>query len=308
MSEDRKLRVLVVGDIMIDRYVFVSSERNAAEAPIPVFDELKEEKRLGGAANTAHNLKVIGGDEIEVDLAGIVDSVDRTLIQRLGIGTEFCTGYETMMKTRYVSSIDQKYLFRADNMKKFPSYSIAQFKKNVNYLFFDMTNPTNDSPEMYDAIIFSDYDKGTIDSDTVNMFKNNSRLFVIDSKKVDLSIYEGMNVLKINEGEYSIQVSRGPYTNVEKLFDFVIVTHGSKGSELRQCEKVKSNDTRYMIHSETFPVDPVAIGDVTGCGDTHTAALTFSLLKNGDIRNAVKFANACARSVVQKFGTSVVEK
>lgn len=296
MDDQPKKSVIVVGDIMVDRYTHVVSERHAPEAPIPVWDESSHDVRLGGAANVAHNLKALGGDDLDVHLAGIVATNDRDMIKRLGIFTYLCTGHETMVKHRYVRTGSDEILFRADNMKVFSKHSTDGFKLALRHFL----------EHNYHAVVFSDYDKGTIDQEVVDLFRNQSNFFVVDSKKEDLSIYSGMNVLKINEHEYSTQVSNGPYTVVESLFDHVVVTHGSKDSELKQYDRVKSHGGRYHVNSEKFPVDPVPAKDVTGCGDTHTAAMAFSLLKNGDVRNAVRFANACAREVVQKFGTSVV--
>lgn len=314
MSEIIPKKVLVVGDVMLDRYTYVTSERQAPEAPIPVWDVQREEYRLGGAANTAHNLKALAGDEMEVYLAGIIGHDDRKRISKLGIDTVLCAGTETMVKHRFVR--EQEYLFRADSFKKFSETSKQTFAKSLDHFL---------RGHMFDAIVISDYDKGTIDQDVVNRLGevrnwNKGCPIVVDSKRVDLSLFQGSTILKLNEHEYAIQVARGPYRNVEHLFDYVVVTKGSKGAELReQARSVTvqekgerrtiwgSSDT-YIVNTEDFPVISVPAKDVTGCGDTHTAAMTFSMLKNNDVRSAVRFANACARSVVQKFGTSVAEK
>lgn len=296
--------VLVVGDVMIDKYTYVMSDRQAPEAPIPVWDEVSSEKRLGGAANVAHNLKCLGKDEIEVALAGIVSTEDKKMILKAGISTYLCTSNDakSMVKHRIVKQDEQKIITRIDNKKRFSDADIEAFKSNLKQ-FLPGAFPAGD----FDVIVISDYDKGTINEDVIEILKNYSNVFIVDSKRTDLSMFRGMQVLKINEHEYANQVSHGPYTNVESLFDYVVVTKGAKGSTLLQNEVTKSTNNRYVVHSEDFPVEPVKAKDVTGCGDTHTAAMTFSLLKNGDVRFAVKFANACARNVVQKFGTSTCE-
>lgn len=313
--EDKK-RILVVGDIMVDRYTYVFSERVAPEAPIPVWDKVEHENRLGGAANVAHNLVALGGDEVEVYLAGIADAPAKRMFSRLGIDTVLCSGAETMYKDRFVDKQTMSYLFRCDNMRKFSAEGKSSFRKCMDILSRGL---------LFDAVIFSDYDKGTIDNEIVQLaaqqsMLTNQALVVVDSKRIDLSIFKGSHVLKVNESEYSTQVSHGPYRCVEELFRAVVVTKGSKGAELRQAVKsvvdnrtnvpvvIDSNENTYIVNSEEFPTIAVNARDVTGCGDTHTAALTFSLLKNDDIRLAVKFANECARNVVQKFGTSVVSR
>jgi len=291
-----KMKILVVGDIMIDRYEYVSTNRNAPEAAIPVWDHISHENRLGGAANVAHNLKALGGDEVDVFLAGIVEVEAKKMISKIGIDTILCAGFDTMYKNRYVDKSTMKIVFRSDNIKEFRRQSLETFELSLRHFL---------EGHQFDAVIFSDYNKGTISKFVVDIVSPCTKTRIVDSKRLDLSMYKGSQLLKINEHEYAAQVARGPYTNVESLFEFVVVTHGSKGAELRQQEIVKSGTERYMVHSENFPVESVKVNDVTGCGDTHTAAMTFSLLKNNDMRLAVRFANACSRNVVQKFGTSV---
>lgn len=294
-----KKSILVIGDIMVDRYTYVQTQRNAPEAKIPVWDTVTEEDRPGGAANVALNLLALGSDEVEVFLAGIADKKDVQMLSRRGINTYLCHGYETMVKHRFVNKDTSEYLFRSDNFQKFSQQSVELFEKALDHFI---------PGHKFDAVVFSDYDKGTLTKDMyVQVALGRTDLVVVDSKRVDLSMYAGSQVLKVNEEEYSRQVSKGPYTSVESLFDYVVVTKGKNGSELRQQERSKSNDKMYVNHVEQFPVISVNAKDVTGCGDTHTAAMTFALLKSKDIRMAVKFGNACARNVVQKFGTSVVE-
>lgn len=304
-------RVLVVGDIMVDRYTYVRTERFAPEASIPVWDEVSHETRLGGAANVAHNLKALGEDDVDVCLAGICGGF-LSEIEKISIDTRACEVGQTMVKERYVDYNLGKHVFRSDNFKNFFYERTVGLERRIETLL---------ASEKFDAVVYSDYDKGTISPRVVELTKNLSALTVVDSKRIDLTLFKGLSVLKVNEHEYSIQVSKGPYTNVESLFQSVVVTKGSKGAQVRQAveqitdrrrenepEVVQSSNSRYIIDSEDFPTIAVKAIDVTGCGDTHTAAMTFSLLFYDDLRRAVKFANECARNVVQKFGTSVVSR
>ena len=282
---------------MIDEYIHVQTSRSAPEARIPVWDYTHREFRLGGAANVANNLKSMGGDEVDIHLAGLASIHDRRLIAKRGIDVTLCSGDQTMIKTRYVDS-NEKILFRFDNHQKVHELDQLFLYSMLEHFSFDV----------YDAVVVSDYDKGTIDSRIMEVLQKMCiSPTIVDSKRKDLRLFENSTVLKINESEYATQVSSDLYPYIERLFDYVVVTKGASGSELRQCEISKSGNKRYMIHSENFKTEKVQAKDVTGCGDTHTAALCFSLLKNnGDIRMAVRFANACATRVVQKFGTSVV--
>jgi rfaE bifunctional protein kinase chain/domain len=306
VEPEKVFKILVVGDIMLDQYTHVKTERRAEEANIPVWDELKQEYRLGGAANVAHNLKAIGKDEVEVHLAGICGSlVVNHKLKEIGIKNDRVMGQETMLKRRFVDQ-DGKFVMRLDNFRKFELGEVEFFETMMNY-----------SEQKFDAVVFSDYDKGTITPAVVEVFRKLAPLTIVDSKRKDLRIFDGINILKVNEREYSDQVSSKIYTNFTEFFQYVVVTKGDEGSTLIMCDHARTVRAdlspgriigeSYVNHSEDFPVIRVMPKDVTGCGDTHTAAMTFCTLKTRDVRSAVKFANSCAAQVVQKFGTSVVD-
>lgn len=306
MELDKVYKVLVIGDIMLDQYTHVHTNRRAEEANIPVWDELRHEYRLGGAANVAHNLKSIGKDEVEVHLAGICgSSVVTWKLDEAGVKRDRVMGQETMTKRRFVDP-DGKIVTRVDNFRHFEKGEIEFFEMMMDYW-----------EQKFDAVIFSDYNKGTINQKVVDVFKKLAPLTIVDSKREDLRIFDGINILKVNEREYSTQVSSKLYTNFTEFFQYVVVTKGDQGSTLIMCDHAKTVRAdlspgriigeSYVNHSEDFPVIRVMAKDVTGCGDTHTAAMAFCTLKTRDVRSAVKFANSCAAQVVQKFGTSVAD-
>lgn len=303
-------KVLVIGDVMFDKYNYVTSERQAPEAPIPVWDSQKIEYRPGGAANVAANIRSIADKvnpkDVTVYLLGIVDKSDsgRELhsLSGYGVSLMFLTHGHSMIKERFVDQ--DKIIFRHDNMKKFDSSDVQYFEKIC--LEYDFKNHL-------DAVVFSDYDKGTITPRIVEHFKKMAKITVVDSKRLDLQLYEGCNVLKLNALEYSKQVTRAANseikTPIEMKFANVVVTKGSHGAELRQFNgsryDFENKTIQYSTVIEEFKVAKVKQVDVTGCGDTHTAAMTVSLLNDSDPRRAVKFANECATQVVQKFGTTI---
>lgn len=293
-----KYKILVIGDIMIDKYTYVQSNRTASEAPIPVWDVIRTELRLGGAANVANNIEAIGKEDVNVYLAGIVGSADgeTNILRSRNINNDMCIGGKTMLKHRYIDDVTSKHIMRCDNILCFSKDDVDFFKMFIRGYVWN---------NKFDAVVISDYDKGTITEEIVNIVKPISWM-IVDSKRKDLRMFSGAKVLKLNNYEYSLQASNKEYINFEKLFENVVVTKGSSGAELRQCEISNSNDNRYIVHTENFSVEKVKANDVTGCGDTHTAAMAYSLLCNNDIRVAIKFANACASTVVKKFGTSTI--
>lgn len=310
------MKILVVGDIMIDEYVYVTTCRKAMESDLPIWEDEMTEWRLGGAGNVANNVGSLS--DCKVTLAGILGDYEYGFDHLVSAGIEplvVCNG-PSMFKRRYVTEKDGKevHLFRHDIMTRFQSWNISLFKNQLPYMLGN---------SRFDAIIFSDYDKGTIDGDVVEICRKHSDLIVVDSKRKDLHIFAGSAVVKLNESEYSSQVSQKLYDSVESLFESVVVTKGAGGAELR----VNSNDFHHKIHGKwipmwnrnvtsnvysthviKFPVDEVNdVVDVTGCGDTHVAAMTVALVRGQDICQAIRFANEAARDVVQRFGTSVSE-
>lgn len=306
---DRKFKVLVIGDIILDHYSHVETTRNAQEANIPIWDVIKTENRLGGAANVALNLKAIGGDEVDVSLAGICDHYLRENLVRVNIDLRFLfdARWWGLIKNRLVDT-DGRIIMRYDNKKKFHEYDVEKFWKSFKDTYI--------ADLQYDAIVISDYDKGTIDPTYI--YCPQTPLMIVDSKRKDLSIYEGFDILKLNNSEFDIQLAnKESYGEkyFETLFSNVVVTKGRKGAELRNTvlktsfiSKYGPSPIEYRTDKELFPVKKALEKDVTGCGDTHTAAMTFFMLKNRDIRKAVAFANVCASKVVEKFGTSIVSK
>jgi D-beta-D-heptose 7-phosphate kinase/D-beta-D-heptose 1-phosphate adenosyltransferase len=297
-----KKRLLVLGDMIRDTYSFVSSSRNAQEAPIPIWDVVNVVHRLGGMGNVVNNISSICSGEIEIWVCGLIDDKTSELLDDLDVNTLMCLRVpheSAIVKTRFVDG-DSKYLARVDNRKRF---------FNQDLLFLNSHIKDLSSRVKFDGLVVSDYDKGTVDKrilETINDHLISSSVKIVDSKRKDLNIYKGFDVLKLNLGEYSAQVSFSSHP-LESIFKYVIVTRGKSSTQLNQYGGLSSKKSSYIIHTEDFPV-PVMnekMNDVTGCGDTHTAALACSLLLNGnDVRSAVRFANECASSVVSSFGTS----
>lgn len=292
-------KVLVIGDVLIDRYLFATTERFCQEAHgIPIFDLQSEEFRPGGAANVAVNVAALGLNEVSVYLAGVVNPMTQCMLFKdVEIDTMACSSGQEMIKTRIVCN--DKLVSRIDELKKFEKEDISHFgKKFVKDILPDL--------DKFDLIIISDYDKGTLDFVTPILLQEANCPIIVDSKRSDLSMFEGADYLNINEYEYSAQVSSSKPV-IESLFDKVIVTLGNRGAELRIHEK--NSPSNYTVHTEHFPAESVHSVDVTGCGDTHVAAFAIGILRDPmDPRNAIRFANQCAAIAVQKFGTTKVTK
>ena len=234
--QQKRFKVLLVGDNCEDIYRYGTVDRISPEAPVPIFKISHEESRPGMAANVAENL------------------------EKLGCDVDFFTG-EASRKIRLIDSKSGQHIVRIDeDVKSQP----ADFATNI--------------PNFYDAVVVSDYDKGTVTYSLLNDLRSlyNGPIF-IDTKKTDLSGLGGCFV-KINELEYS---------KLKKPCRELIVTMSDKGA-------------RYG--DKQFSAPKVGVVDVTGAGDTFLAALTYSYIDKGVMDEAINFAIKAASITVQHLG------
>ena len=290
-----KKKIMVIGDIFVDRYVWVDSHRMCEEDPtVPIYDVVKVEDRPGGAANVAANLGSIVSDGADVHLFGIIG---RELEDVFGGGSaklESPRCSETLYKTRYVDKQGQMFS-RVDSTKVF-SFSSRCFFEDT----FDLDRLVD-----YDAFVISDYDKGTVSEALASVIIGTGKLVVVDSKRKDLRCFEGATVLKVNQLEASVQESRFRVYGraFEAMFKMCVVTQGAAGAQIRYARDLAHD--KYEIVKQDISAPTAQVVDVTGCGDTHTAAMVWALLENREPHEAVTFANACAAKVVSMFGTSI---
>lgn len=291
---NQKKKILVVGDGVLDKYVYVETTRNCPESiDLPIFDVIKQEYRPGGALNTALNVASLGDEDVEVFYCGPCNH--RVIKQMKSVNIFSFARYENdndfLVKERYYRN--QQLLCRADYNKKY------EYTDTVKSFFI---NQTQSQWSNFDAVIFSDYDKGTIDKNLVDFITSNVRkdcLIVVDSKRIDLSIYKGVDIIKLNNKEYTTQLEN--LVEPQTLCNFCIVTTGKEGAVIIE----QHGNTTNKIYVKPKNANEI---DVTGCGDTHTAALTVYLLHNNNIYAATKYANCAAAVAVSKFGTSYVKK
>lgn len=285
--------VLVVGDVIVDEYIYVETRRQAAEAAVPVWDEIRRESRPGGAWNVAKNIQSID-PEIKVYLAGILNA------QRWHgeLESKHCFSGDELLKRRYVH--DGKIIFRHDDRLVVDHVEADLLRDRI----YENTRHT-----VFDAVVYSDYNKGTLTNEIISYCNDLAELVVVDSKRAFLDPFargrDCSTILKLNEYEWGCHASDA--WPIESMFDHVVVTKGKDGATLRQFDGKESRVNRHVVHEEHFPTRRVWPVDVTGCGDTHTAAMTVALLRDSGVRNAVRFANEKASLAVQQFGTAVVK-
>jgi D-beta-D-heptose 7-phosphate kinase/D-beta-D-heptose 1-phosphate adenosyltransferase len=289
------LKVLLIGDFMVDMYVYGYSTRMSPEAPVPVFIPKKSFFSPGGAGNVAMNLSSLGANVSCVGCVGN-DKNGLDLINYLKKENINCKNiqiideYDTTTKTRFILNDNQ--VMRVDEEKEL-GFSWEPFSmKNLKY-------------NIYDIIIFSDYNKGVLNS---NWFSNiTGKNIFVDPKKSDFSFYSNASIItpNLNELQRASTIEINDSKSVVKACKEII-----KNSNLEYIIAKKGNQGMTIVGKDNFikhiRAHPVNSPDVTGAGDTVISALSLAYAKTGDIEKSAKFANAAASIVVDKIGTATV--
>ena len=294
----RRAHLLVVGDVMLDRYLFGEVSRISPEAPVPVVRVVREEERPGGAANVARNaaaldaqvtlLSVIGADEFGERLHKLV--VKEGIRARLRVDKSV----ETTRKVRVIGR--QQQLLRID-FEKAPSREILRQK---------LTDYRRLLNEKCDVVVLSDYGKGGLTHivDMIGLARSHGKRILVDPKGDDYSRYKGANVLTPNLSELREVVGQwSSEADLEKRaqalrrglgLDALLVTRSEEGMTLFDDDGA---------HHEAAKAREVY--DVSGAGDTVIATLAVMIAAGAGLRDAMHVANHAAGIVVGKLGTAV---
>jgi rfaE bifunctional protein kinase chain/domain len=301
--------VLVIGDVMVDHFIWGKVSRISPEAPVPVVDVQKDSIMLGGCANVLNSIYAMGG---KVYVAGVVgaDNVGKRLLTELRqrkietLGIIVDKGRPTTLKTRIVAHGQQVVRFDKESKK-----TIA--KSNTNKIL----EYVKSLQKKIGAIVVSDYNKGVVSKELVEGIKKivkNSGIFIcLDPKQNNFSIYEGAHVITPNHHEAQRAVGM-EITNADDLqrlssallkkFDFqaILITRGEEGMSL--FEKGQK-----IVHTY-FPAQAKEVYDVTGAGDTVIGVLALGLAAQAEMKEATCLANLAAGIVVGKIGTATVSR
>ncbi|MCK4710772.1 MAG: D-glycero-beta-D-manno-heptose-7-phosphate kinase, partial [Gammaproteobacteria bacterium] len=294
-----KARVLVAGDVMLDRYWSGSSGRISPEAPVPVVNVNECIDRAGGAANVALNIASLGAS---VTLAGIVGDDEAAgilnkLLEQHGIQQEFevFPGYKTITKLRVISRHQQ--LIRLD-FEDDTAVSVAEkFQQAVEKIVSD-----------YDVLVLSDYNKGSLHQvqPLVKAARKAGVAVLVDPKGHNFEKYTGASLLTPNLTEFEAIVGQCSddedlYKKAEQLrkelsLDALLVTRSEKGMTLVQGDQP----------AITFPTKARDVYDVTGAGDTVIGVLAASLAAGSNFESSALLANTAAGIVVGRLGAACV--
>jgi len=299
------LRILVIGDVMLDHYIWGDATRISPEAPVPVVDIARDSWTAGGAANVALNIAALGAscavagfvgkDEAGAKLRDLLQAQKVTVIPTPGAAA-------TILKTRVM--VQHQQLCRLDREAAPDAYQV-QAGDGERLLKREIGN--------CDAVIFSDYAKGILSDALVarvtQLARAAGKLVALDPKPKRGLAFHGLDLITPNKRE-SLQLAgmewapHTPYPAVEvcaRLHELygtkhLVITLGEDGMLL-------SSDGRIV---KKIPTAAREVYDVSGAGDTALAGLVLALAAGADLETAAHFANAAAGVVVGKLGTATV--
>lgn len=296
-----RARVLVVGDVMLDRYWSGQTSRISPEAPVPVVhvDANANEERAGGAANVALNIASLGG---QVTLLGYIgdDTTGQSLettLQAAKVNTHFITldDVPTITKLRILSRHQQ--LIRLDFEESFAGQDHRHLQASFARLLADT-----------DVVVLSDYSKGTLETarELIALAKQAGKPVVVDPKARDFAAYQGATVITPNLSEFRNAVgewqdeadllSRGQALSQRCELENLLITRSEQGMTLLRADAEPYN----------LPTRAREVYDVTGAGDTVVAVLATSMAAQLPVEQAMALANLAAGIVVGKVGTATV--
>jgi D-beta-D-heptose 7-phosphate kinase / D-beta-D-heptose 1-phosphate adenosyltransferase len=294
------LKILVVGDVMLDRYLYGDTSRVSPEAPVTVVHLKKTDYKPGGAANVSLNVTALG---IRSKVVGLVGNDEAALLLRkslLGAGIEDglieIDDAVTISKSRVISRHQQ--LIRLDEEDGFASFDHSALLEMIEQQL----------PETA-VLVLSDYNKGTISpilQPIIQLAKKYQVPVLVDPKSTDFSLYAGATLLTPNMSEFEAAAGecQDDAEMLKKAADLIeqcdlqamLITRSEKGMSL-----VRDKNT--VMH---LPAQVRDVFDVTGAGDTVIAVLAAMLAQGNDLESAARAANVAAGIVVGKLGAASV--
>ena len=299
--QNKSPRLLVIGDLMIDQYLWGSCERISPEAPVQVINVDRESKVLGGAGNVVNNLKKLGA---QVDIMSVVGSCDisselMNLLEDIKVHTKYLVTQKNRIsskKTRIIASQQQVVRYDRESSDDIDSESQKTIIKTFN-------NIVND----YEVILLSDYGKGVLTNQLtqslINLAKKYNKKVLVDPKGIDYLKYKDAFLLTPNKKEASIA------TKIN------ILDHASLTKAIVKLKSMCNLDISLITLSEhgiaiydgklrTLPTAAKEVYDVTGAGDTVLASLGFAIACGYSIDESVAFSNLAGGVVVGKIGSA----
>jgi len=304
-KEIKKKEIVVIGDLILDYYIWGVVDRISPEAPVPIVEVKKEEYNLGGAANVAANIVAIGAKATVVGIVGndFNAEIIMKLLKEKGINSEgvFKGKRPTTVKTRVIAHDQQIIRFDKESSKIIKNKTFEKIKDFLKINF-----------NKWDAIIISDYKKGVVSAKLMRFileeFKKKGMFVAVDPKIGNFRLYKGVSLITPNlkeaaEGaKIKIKDEKTLFKAGQRLLkklkcDNVLITKGKDGMSL-------FFDNNSVIH---IPTVAKSVYDVTGAGDTVIGVFTTAYISGATLKEAAIVANNAAGIVVSKVGTATAK-
>ena len=299
------LKVLVIGDCMLDHYIWGDVHRISPEAPVPVVNIDEDTYRLGGACNVALNLSQLG---VQVSLMGPVGLDEagnrmKTLLESASIAVDesnFRSDVSSIVKTRVI--VRNQQLCRLDRERFFENQQVEYIQTFLK-----------DNIGHWDAVIVSDYNKGTITQTLmdclIDLKKQHTFFLSVDPKPSHGLNYRGVDLLKPNRSEAlqmsSLTLLPHQHFPLKQVAEKILTQHPTKYLAITLGnEGIAVMDKN--ANGQIFPTQTKEVFDVSGAGDTALVALTLAFCLNASLEEAATFANIASGVVVGKVGTASI--
>ncbi len=305
LDSDHRPRLLVIGDLILDEYIWGAINRISPEAPVPILETKSENLALGGAANVANNLVALG---CEVHLVGAIGKDEKgerllSLISGQGINTEGIFRFvhrPTTSKIRIIAHNQQVLRIDKEDNRPITEETESKFVQHINKIL----------PEM-DCIICSDYHKGVLTEKVfkaiIHRAKNSKKRVLVDPKSSDFTLYKGATLVTPNqrEVEQAVPIKIQDRNDLDRAAEYLLnLTH----AEVLLITRGKDGMMLYQNKEEPVDIDTQAkeVFDVTGAGDTVVSVLGMALAIGFNYKDSAWLSNMAASIVVGKVGTATV--
>ncbi|MCL5267126.1 MAG: D-glycero-beta-D-manno-heptose-7-phosphate kinase [Bacteroidetes bacterium] len=300
-------RVAVLGDLMLDKYVWGTVSRISPEAPVPVLQVDSESARLGGAANVANNIKSLGAEPVLFGIVGEDEAGEkiRQILDEMGLCKEgIITDHDrpTTVKTRVIAH--SQHVVRMD-------YEVnrgidGKIQRRVMEILNSMSGEI-------DALLLEDYNKGMLTKDllseVIGLARSKGKVISVDPKQANFFEYKQVTLFKPNrkEAEGALGLPAGSDEDAVKAAkelltrlqcENVLLTRGEKGMTLVEGDG----------SSTQFPTKARKVADVSGAGDTVISTLTVALVSGASVKEAAAIANHAGGIVCGEVGIAPVDK
>ena len=310
MSIFKNKNILIIGDVMLDTYLFGNVERISPEAPVPIVDFISKDIKLGGAANVAINIKNLGGTPI---LCSVIGNDDKSttfisILRNMNIITDYIYKSENRITTDKIRIIGNNHqMLRVDQEIRTDLNSDEE--KFLSIIFEALEN------KKIDCILFQDYDKGVINQNIINIIVEKAKLLnipiTVDPKKKNFLSYNNVTLFKPNFKEFKEGLNINLTNKNEMLEKGAEILH-SKGIEivfitLSEDGIFLSYKKDNKIINKIIPGIPRDVIDVSGAGDT-VISVASMLLNDIDIEEIAKIANIAGGIVCEEIGVVPIDK